>query len=354
MKKICVINPNYYQSSGVTKVISRLYQGFQQFYPNDFIFSFVDCLHGSEISETPWLKNADYCVFKLMSTNPFVAIIESIRFLKWLQQEKFDVIHVHHRRLLVIINIITSFHPIRVVYTSHLVYSANFLFKLLIRNDICAISDAVVKNLENTTNSGRITFTGNPVDFPDEQPAFEINDVKDCAISIGRLVPIKGHRFIVEAFHLLKLRGIHKKLLIVGEGSGESHLRKLITEYGLEDSVTLVGYSEDVGLFINKALFAILHSSIEGLGLVVIEAAAMGRPSLITDIDGPRETIPPEAMLPNLLNFGDVDALANCLEIWFQQPQVVAEDGGKFFRYLQTKHATEYVVSRYRDEYLRD
>ena len=351
--KICVVNPNYYQSSGVTHVIKRLYQGFQDFYPNDFDFCFVDCLYGSECSEATWIENGCYFSFKLMSNNPFVVTVELFRFIKWVRQNKFDVIHVHHRRLLALLNVILIFTSSRIVYTGHVMYANNVLFKLLAWNDSCAISTAVGDNLKSTTRSKRVTFVGNPVNFPAKPQTITIDDVKDCAVSIGRLVPIKGHCFIIEAFYLLKLRGINKKLIIVGEGPEEGRLNKLIATYGLEDSISLVGYTDDVAPFISNALFAILHSSTEGLALVIVEAAAMARATLMTGIEGTRETVPPDSVLPNLVSFGDVETLADYLEKWFQQPSIVVEEGEKFFRYLYEKHSTRNVVSRYRDEYVR-
>ncbi len=351
MKKICVVNPNYYQSSGVTKVIVKIYQGLNNNYPGEFGFYFIDCLYGSEVSKTPWLEKGSYKSLRLMSNNPLLLATEATRFLKWVKQEKINIIHIHHRRLLVIINFLLFFSKTKVVYTSHLNYSYNFFFKQLIRNDTYGISESVINNLQETTNSKLIKFVGNPIDFPLVPPSIDLETVQDYAITIGRLVPIKGHRYIIEAFRILKSRGVNKKLLILGEGPEERNIRDLINLYDLNESIEIIGYTDNVNHYINKALFCILHSSIEGLGLVVVEAAALGRPSIVTDIDGPRETVPPDSLLPNLQKFGDTEALANNLEQWFKQPTVVEKEGEKFFNHLKEKFSTPNVIKRYYEEY---
>lgn len=353
MKRICVINPNYYQSSGVTKVIHTIYNKMNTFYPNKLDFYFIDCQYGTEKSNISWISKEKYKIIKLMTNNPIQIIVEAFRLVRFIKDNNIDIIHVHHRRLLVIINFILSFYPIEILYTSHLNYSYNFFFKYLIHNRTLAISESVARNIINTTHSKNIDLVGNPVDFPNHPPEVELSLVKDFAISIGRLVPIKGHKEIIEAYKILKQKGFNKKLLIVGEGSEENNLRQLINEYDLANNVILVGYNDNVSSYIEKSLFAILHSSIEGLPMVIIEAAAQGRATLVSDIDGCRETVPKDASLKNLVSFGDVNSLASAIEEWFKDPEKTAIEGKKFYFFLKDKFSSESVIKRYYEQYTR-
>ena len=63
--------------------------------------------------------------------------------------------------------------------------------------------------------------------------------------ALGRLVPIKGHRFLLQAFAALKDKYPQAQLAIIGAGREEARLREQIGQLGLEGRAHLLGFQEN-------------------------------------------------------------------------------------------------------------
>ncbi|WP_332019502.1 glycosyltransferase family 4 protein [Kaistella sp.] len=109
-------------------------------------------------------------------------------------------------------------------------------------------------------------------------------------IFIGRLVKDKGINELIHAFK--KLSSSKAKLLLVGS---------LEPDHGLEDNtlheiknnpdIISVGFQKDVRLFLAISDALVFPSYREGFPNVVMQAGAMGLPSIVTDINGSNEII---------------------------------------------------------------
>ena len=83
-------------------------------------------------------------------------------------------------------------------------------------------------------------------------------------------------------------------LVIAGDGPLRSDLESRIRQDGLEDAVRLVGRvsdSELVGLYQASDINVVPSVALEGFGLIVLEAAACGTPSVVTRIGGLPEAV---------------------------------------------------------------
>ena len=106
--------------------------------------------------------------------------------------------------------------------------------------------------------------------------------------SIGRLEWIKGYDVMIEAFEQLRARGADKGavLVIAGEGTQRLALEKIIRARGLDQSVFLLGWRDDV-LDMHSAfsLFA-MSSRSEGTSISLLEAMSAGLAPVVTDVGG--------------------------------------------------------------------
>ena len=105
-------------------------------------------------------------------------------------------------------------------------------------------------------------------------------------ISIGHTRPYKNVPRIIRAFKIIRQEFPQINLLIIGRGDYEKALKKLVSELHLQDSVIFGGHLPDekmIPLFKN-AEFLAFPPLIEGFGLPVIEAMALGCPILSSDI----------------------------------------------------------------------
>lgn len=110
---------------------------------------------------------------------------------------------------------------------------------------------------------------------------------------IGRLVKDKGIHELISAFRELQKNNSNVRLLLVGRF--ESNIDPLndntIFEIQHNPAIEAVGEQKDVRPWLLAADCFVFPSYREGFPNVVIEAGAMGLPSIVTDINGSREII---------------------------------------------------------------
>ena len=109
-------------------------------------------------------------------------------------------------------------------------------------------------------------------------------------VSVGRLIPLKRHSLILEAFARLPAAP-DARLLIVGEGVERQALQTRAGELGIDQRVVFAGFREDVRAVLMASDVFMLTSSSEGLSCSLMEAMSAGIPSIVTDVGGNSELI---------------------------------------------------------------
>ncbi len=132
-------------------------------------------------------------------------------------------------------------------------------------------------------------------------------------VNVGRQTAQKGHPVLIEVFRrILAHEDAH--LVIVGrEGDSSRQIKGLLSEYGLEERVTLTGYTPDVFHYLCHAEVFVFPSFMEGLGTAVLEAMSLGVPVVASDIPPIRE-ITNDGALARLVPAGDAAAFAIAVE----------------------------------------
>ncbi|MEZ0007056.1 glycosyltransferase involved in cell wall biosynthesis [Flavobacterium sp. 28YEA47A] len=112
-------------------------------------------------------------------------------------------------------------------------------------------------------------------------------------IFVGRLVKDKGINELIKAFKELNASEQNIKLILVGnfEDKLDPLFLETISEIQQNKNVISVGFQEDVRKFFSIADVHVFPSYREGFPNVVIQAGAMGIPSIVTDINGSNEII---------------------------------------------------------------
>jgi glycosyltransferase involved in cell wall biosynthesis len=109
--------------------------------------------------------------------------------------------------------------------------------------------------------------------------------------AIARLHRQKGVGNLIRAAGPILRERPEATIVVVGGGPLESRLRKEVAKRGLDRRVVLLGERTDALDLLSMFDIFVLPSLWEGLPLVLIEAAALGKPIAATDIDGSREII---------------------------------------------------------------
>lgn len=111
--------------------------------------------------------------------------------------------------------------------------------------------------------------------------------------TIGRLFEKKGYPELIQAFHMIHKKFSHARLMVYGEGSYRGEIEKLISEYGLAESVILKGNVPSAWKELYKAHCFVFPSRFEGFSGALVEALMTGIPVICSDIPMNLEAIIP-------------------------------------------------------------
>jgi glycosyltransferase involved in cell wall biosynthesis len=118
-----------------------------------------------------------------------------------------------------------------------------------------------------------------------------ISDSTKLIVCASRLEREKDVAGLVAAMQLVHATCPSAVCVVAGEGSERPNLERQIAERGLTGAVQLVGFRSDVLALMRAADLFVLPSAIEGFGLVVVEAMALGRPVIAMNAGAPTEII---------------------------------------------------------------
>lgn len=174
-----------------------------------------------------------------------------------------------------------------------------FMHRSLYRRAACVVSQTKRGAEDLKVSLGRAVHTiPNPVvirvavdDLSSAMPVPH-DDSVGVVLAVGRLVREKGFDLLIEAFS--KIAPSHAKwnLVILGEGPLRSELMAQIAALGLDDRVTLPGFSNDPHGAMRQADIFVLSSRYEGMPNALLEAMATGLPCVSFDCrTGPAELI---------------------------------------------------------------
>jgi glycosyltransferase involved in cell wall biosynthesis len=163
---------------------------------------------------------------------------------------------------------------------------------------VIAVSDGVRDDLVRRTGvpADRVRVIFNAIDVATYRPRtvpFDRGDDRFVIGSASRLAPEKDHRSLLRGMATAVREIPQLRLRLAGHGPLESQLRAEVTELGLGDRVELLGHVDDVRAFYESLDVYVQPSHTEGLPCAVLEAMAMARPVIATDVPGNRDAVAP-------------------------------------------------------------
>lgn len=102
-------------------------------------------------------------------------------------------------------------------------------------------------------------------------------------VCVGRLSEEKNQRLLINAFAEIAPEYPDYKVEIYGDGPLKEELAQLIERIGMQDRILLMGYKAHVQDYIKDAACFVLPSNSEGMPNALLEAMALGIPSIATD-----------------------------------------------------------------------
>jgi glycosyltransferase involved in cell wall biosynthesis len=167
--------------------------------------------------------------------------------------------------------------------------------KVWLRNVVVPWSKAILVN-SDAGSSYWLQRAGmaHVVKLPNIIPFDELRQVepsiqsKGCVITVGRLDRNKNLIVLLEAVHLLRLKGIYCKVIVVGSGSESGYLGNYVKDHELSSQVRFFGHRNDVWSLLKGSKCFVSLSYSEGEPNAVLEAAALGCPLIVSNIPSHR------------------------------------------------------------------
>ncbi|MFA5090332.1 MAG: glycosyltransferase [Candidatus Omnitrophota bacterium] len=261
------------------------------------------------------------------------------KFIAILKQEKPDIVHSHLFLATRFAAPLAKFAGVsKVIETAHIreawrkgYKKAYFVDRFFYRfvDKIIAVSSAVKDYLikEKKLNEYKIKVIHNGIDLTRFKSPDNLPQNKCFTIGvIGRLESQKGHKDFLNAIHILNGKFEDIRFVIAGEGSLKNELEKQARRLGIANRVEFLGYRRDIESVLKEIDLLVLPSLFEGLPLVALEASAMAKPVIVSDVDGNLEAVQHNRtglVIPSK----DPVALARAITFFYENKEVASKYG---------------------------
>lgn len=112
--------------------------------------------------------------------------------------------------------------------------------------------------------------------------------------TVSRITALKGIEDAIRAVAQLRSDFPNLQYLLVGDGNGVESCQQLAAELGIADAVRFVGYQANVADYLAAMDVFLFPTLKEAMGISLIEAMAVGLPSVATSTGGIPEVLPTE------------------------------------------------------------
>jgi glycosyltransferase involved in cell wall biosynthesis len=270
------------------------------------------------------------------------------------KDKKIDVMHVHTEGVEIPVSIVKILCKIKKIICTRRSFvhyrgaryilariGAKFAEKFY--NHLVCISNPLKQHLIShlKVTPGKIEVIWNGIDTEKFFPKLLAKPRNNClglngslsedTFVIGMGVQLKSFKDIPTAIRAAKV--IHEQLgtkvlfVVAGAGPLGKDLKKMVSDFNITETFKLVGAVDNMPEFINVLDVLLLTSPFEGLGMIVIEAMACGKPVITTDCGGVRDSVI-DGETGFIVPVGNDQAIANAI-IKLYEDRVLAEKMGQ-------------------------
>ena len=298
-----------------------------------------------------------------------------------LRESRFDILHTHggvagfygrwaaHRVGTPVI--------VHTLHGIHYLHYRNIFLKyayVLLERWFSRFSDALIfvsgadreKGIRHRLSAqNKMEVIKNGIDFSQLKSLGKHEDLKKCRekilgdISTGPLVGTvarlhrqKGISFLLKAAGKIQEVIPDVKIVIVGGGPWQDRLNRLNQKLQHSDCVRILGERPDAHDLLALFDVFVLPSLWEGLPYVLLEAAALGKPVVATDVDGSRELIK-NGETGLLVPSSDPAGLAQAVITLLLDREKASALGANFKRDLSQKYTLSHMVEQTQELYER-
>lgn len=295
-----------------TNTIETVYRLNKEKYQTDLISGRTQDISG-EIQNTLEKKNIQVKFINELrrEIHPWFDIAALLKLYSWIRKGNYDSVHTHSSKAGILGRWAAKLAGVRIIiHTPHghvfHGYSGPVLTRVFIflEKMTAQITDKII-TLTDRGKDDHVQFKIAPrakfctihsgIDFSQFHCSSDLNKVRnDYQIStetflfgsVTRLDPIKGTDILISAMERICQQFPQTKLMIVGEGIDETKLKEQCQSLEISDKVIFVGYQKNVSELMHMMDVFVLPSLNEGMGRVIIEAMACGKPVIASRTGG--------------------------------------------------------------------
>ena len=227
----------------------------------------------------------------------------SLLIRKYIIKNRIDLVYINTSTIisptiaakLINVPVVYHLHEIPISSKTYTIFLVNFI--KIFSNKVVAVSNSV-KNYWtfNGLPSDKITTIYNGFKFnfnKGKKPKIE----KIIFTNISRIIPYKGHLFLIELFYQLSKFRKDLILNIIGDTLPEyesyyNELKEKVTLYNLQENINFVGFKEDIKKYLYESDFFIhCPKSPDPLPTVIFEAIESNLPVICTNQGGAYEIL---------------------------------------------------------------
>jgi len=174
---------------------------------------------------------------------------------------------------------------------------------------------------------------------------FKIAPSDKVIIYVGRLEPVKGVTYLLEAAKHLSTNTQNLKFLIVGDGPLRSKFQKPENQH-----IVFTGWRRDIADLLNVSDIFVLPSLSEGLPISVLEAYALAKPVIATNVGAV-----PELVINNktglLIEPRNCEQIEEAIHHLTENPYIAKRMGTDGKKLVRKYHNWDYIMNKYEEIY---
>ena len=238
--------------------------------------------------------------------NRLVANIKAIKFLSnYIKDHSIDLVYTNTSTILCG-GIAAKKNGVPSLFHIHEIPTGNKLYEFLsgkiinrYSNKVFTVSNSVKKHWLKYIYDKKIERIYNGIVFKKTDSIIKIDKDQDDFVitSVARLIPYKGHMFLIDIANELIKKSIKFKFLIVGDTlssytSYEKSVKQKVNDLSLEDQIKFLGFRNDISSLLKQSdLF--IHPAIapDPLPTVLFESLHNNLPTAATNLGGAIEIL---------------------------------------------------------------
>jgi glycosyltransferase involved in cell wall biosynthesis len=238
--------------------------------------------------------------------NRLVINIKAIKFLSnYIKNCSIDLVYTNTSTVLSG-GIAAKKNGIPSLFHVHEIPTGNWLYEIFsgkiinrISSKVITVSNSVKIHWLKNINEHKIERVYNGIEYKKMDSIIKLDKEKDDFVitSVARLIPYKGHMYLIEIADQLIKKSSKFKFLIVGDtlpsySSYEKSIKQKVKDLGLENQIKFLGFREDISSILKQSdLF--IHPAIapDPLPTVLFESLYNNLPSVATNLGGTIEIL---------------------------------------------------------------